>query len=456
MVDKKEAILKININYEKEQKDIELTDLPSLKKLKKLAAEKFNISKNHIDTIYFEYYDEDGDLNLLEEENNLFEISNETSNDNIYNLKLNLNLGESCTSSRIFESRIFKSQRINISKSINKENEDNNDKKYEDLKKENLELRKKIEEMKKIIELEKEINEIKMKRERKKWDKEKKMMELKINNLEKIKKLKNTKDNFILNKYINDLEKDLVDNIVPLLEKKIKSEMEAKNKIIEDVINAEMNNILAELNNKLENKKNEMINYNKTEISNILLENKKYFKNINDSIDSIKNKINIIKKDNNPTDTRNNDKTDDINNPNLNQGKNNNKILNIKTNNNTGQARAQITNVHNNRNKDDKEYVSSDKDNQIINEKKIKNKLNNLLIKTLFYDLNDINISQEEKEEFLDLYLKFNDLRIPFIEELNEQKKTIFIRYQLNEHKKIKYQKKLEMLINNISELNNN
>jgi hypothetical protein len=152
MVDNQEVILKININYEKEQKEIELTDLPSIKKLKKIAAEKFNIPKNHIDTIYFEYYDEEGDLNLLEEDNNLIEISNETSKGNIYKLKLNLNLGENCASSRVFESRIFKSQRINISKSVYKENEDDNDKKYEDLKKENLELKKKIEEMKKIKE----------------------------------------------------------------------------------------------------------------------------------------------------------------------------------------------------------------------------------------------------------------------------------------------------------------
>lgn len=257
MVDKLEAILKININYKKEQKEFELTDLLSLKELKKLAAEKFNIPKNQIDTIYFEYYDEEEDLNFLEEESNLIDISNKASNDNIYNLKLELKLRESCASSRVLESGIFKSQRKNISKSAYKENEINDDKKYEDLIKENLKLKNEIKEMEEIIKLEKEINNI----ERKKWDKEKKMMELKIDNLKKIEELKKNKNELMFNKYINELEKNIVDNIAPLLEEKIKSEIEAKvNNNIDKFITGEMKNILTELEKKLEDKKNEIIN----------------------------------------------------------------------------------------------------------------------------------------------------------------------------------------------------
>ena len=411
-MDKNEAFLIIHINYENNKAEIKLSELPSIKVLKKLAAKEFNIPKNKTNFLSFRYKDEEGDFNLLNENDNLIVFSKEVSN-NLYILDLNLELDES---------------RDNQRKSESNDNENVNDIKYEEIKNKNMKLKKEIEEIKKIKELEKEINEIKIKKEKKKLRKEKEMMEIKMKNKEKIENLKNIKNSLILNKYINDLEKKLLDNIIPMIENKIKNIQEINNKHIYNIICKEMNNILNELTNKIEIKKNEIIKYQANEISNIISDNNKdYFKKINNLFKEINLKIKT--KENDKEIKKNDNNNDGINkSKNKLENKDNNASYNLETqiNKNTGQVRVRINTIKNmNNNKN----ISNEK---II---KLREQLHNLLI---------------------DFYKKFEKLGTSFMSEIDTYYKSIYTGYRPTDKQKEELEIKYKKIIDTISHANEN
>ena len=421
-MDKNEAFLIIHINYENNKAEIKLSELPSIKVLKKLAAKEFNIPKNKTNFLSFRYIDEEGDFNLLNENDNLIVFSKEVSN-NLYILDLNLELDES---------------RDNQRKSESNDNENVNDIKYEQIKNKNMKLKKEIEEIKKIKELEKEINEIKIKKEKKKLRKEKELMEIKMKNKEKIENLKNIKNSLILKKYINDLEKNLLDNIIPTIENKIKNIQEINNKHILNTINKEMNNILNELINKIEIKKNEIIKYQANEISNIISDNNKdYFKKINNLFKEINLKIKT--KENDKEIKKNDNNNDGINkSKNKLENKDNNASYNLETqtNKNTGEVRVRINttkNMNNNKN------ISNEK---II---KLREQLYNLLEKILVNELKISNINEEQLNYLIDLKNNFEKLGTSFTSEMDKIYKSICTNYiptdKKKEELKIKYKK---------------
>lgn len=432
-MDKNEAFLIIHINYENNKAEIKLSELPSIKVLKKLAAKEFNIPKNKTNFLSFRYKDEEGDFNLLNENDNLIVFSKEVSN-NLYILDLNLELDES---------------RDNQRKSESNDNENVNDIKYEEIKNKNMKLKKEIEEIKKIKELEKEINEIKIKKEKKKLRKEKEMMEIKMKNKEKIENLKNIKNSLILNKYINDLEKKLLDNIIPMIENKIKNIQEINNKHIYNIICKEMNNILNELTNKIEIKKNEIIKYQANEISNIISDNNKdYFKKINNLFKEINLKIKT--KENDKEIKKNDNNNDGINkSKNKLENKDNNASYNLETqiNKNTGQVRVRINTIKNmNNNKN----ISNEK---II---KLREQLHNLLKKILVNELKISNINEEQYNLLIDFYKKFEKLGTSFMSEIDTYYKSIYTGYRPTDKQKEELEIKYKKIIDTISHANEN
>ena len=99
MVDQNEVYLKINITYQDQTLELKLKELITLDKIKDKVLEKFRIPPNKKDCIYFSYQDEEGDINPLEENDNLFELSTEQSN-NSYILELALYIGDNLEESK--------------------------------------------------------------------------------------------------------------------------------------------------------------------------------------------------------------------------------------------------------------------------------------------------------------------------------------------------------------------
>ena len=266
--------------------ELKLKELTTLDTIKDKVLETFRIPPNKKDCIYFSYQDEEGDINPLEENDDLFELSTEQSND-LYVLELDLYIGDnleeskkdfqdyilshrnlkttenkiiaSKDSSNIDKSKVYENillnqnsneninenNRENINENNNENNKGNNlsDNKEINIKnesiveqlknelykkeKENEELRKKIEEMKKIkIEkLEQEIKEIKNRKVKKRKIREEKNQKLELinKNKGKIEKHKNEIENLKVNIIANIFKKHITDDMIPIFKEKIKN-----------------------------------------------------------------------------------------------------------------------------------------------------------------------------------------------------------------------------------------
>ena len=294
-------------------------------------------------------------------------------------------------------------------------------------------------------------------------------MEIKMKNKEKIENLKNIKNSLILNKYINDLEKNLLDNIIPMIENKIKNIQEINNKHIYNIICNEMNNILNELTNKIEIKKNEIIKYQANEISNIISDNNKdYFKKINNLFKEINLKIKT--KENDKEIKKNDNYNDGINkSKNKLENKDNNASHNLETqiNKNTGQVRARITttkNMNNDKNISNEKINlnkynnNNQQKNQKENEKiiKLRKQLYNLLKGIFINELKNSYINEEQYNLLKDFYMKFEKLGTSFMSEIDTYYKSIYKDYLVNDKQKEELEIKYKKIIDTISHANEN
>ena len=108
-MDANDIFLIIEVNFGENTKEIKDNQLITYEELKTKVMELFNIDENQKDNIEFTYLDEDGDINILDyDNNNIIEASKELMDGN-YLLKLNLSLIE------------FKKDNINLN--IERENE---------------------------------------------------------------------------------------------------------------------------------------------------------------------------------------------------------------------------------------------------------------------------------------------------------------------------------------------
>ena len=133
--------LKINIIYEEKQKQEEIlvNNSIDLNIIIEMAMEKFNIPSNNKDSLFFYYFDEDGDMNQLENEDNIFELSNHIKDNNLNVLNLYLSHFDAKSSYNLLSSKklskeIIDNIQINTIEDIN-QNEINN--KEKDIKDKN-------------------------------------------------------------------------------------------------------------------------------------------------------------------------------------------------------------------------------------------------------------------------------------------------------------------------------
>lgn len=135
-MDANDIFLIIEVNFGENTKEIKDNQLITYEELKTKVMELFNIDENQKDNIEFTYLDEDGDINILDyDNNNIIEASKELMDGN-YLLKLNLSLIE------------FKKDNINLN--IERENEIlNNEKQKEE--KDEIRNNKYIENVKKRL-----------------------------------------------------------------------------------------------------------------------------------------------------------------------------------------------------------------------------------------------------------------------------------------------------------------
>ena len=451
MVDQNEVYLKIKITYKDKIMELKLKELTTLDKIKDKVLETFRIPPNKKDCIYFSYQDEEGDINPLEENDDLFELSTEQSNDS-YVLELALYIGDnleeskkgfqdyilshrnlkttenklitSKDSSNIDKSKVYESILLNqnsnenINENINEnknenilsENKDNNIKIESDVEqlknelykkeKENEELRKKIEEMKKIkIEkLEQEMKEIKNRKEKKRKIREEKNKKLELinKNKGKIEKHKKEIENLKLNIISNIFKNHINDDIMPLFEEKIKNYKNIFENIINNLDNNKLDNIKVQINKKIL----EINEINKNVNNKINSQLKNNLEKIKDDIEIIKKKI-IKKKEN----INNNNK--DININSNNNIINNNDNRNFKNNNNQIYNKVIINKEDNNPQnyKNNKNLNISNKDLEKKNsDKNLNNDIKNTLINSFkeylnyfFFQLNIKDINENEK-----------------------------------------------------------
>ncbi len=123
MVDKNDVYLKINITYENNQYEILLTDLEPVNEIIKKTLENFKIPKDKEKSLFL-YYDQKGNLNQINENDNLFEISTEIPNQNLYVLNLVAKLSGTKT---LIKENIDKIENNKIEE-INQNNINNNEK----------------------------------------------------------------------------------------------------------------------------------------------------------------------------------------------------------------------------------------------------------------------------------------------------------------------------------------
>ena len=336
MVDKNDVILEIKFIFEGKEKTLKLKEILTKDKLVNKAIEQFGIPKEQKKNISINYRDEEEYLCPLEDNENIFDLSKEKS-ENLYYLELVLELHEQKelveadrredeNNEEDLELDRLKNQLENKNKDYeklkkelenkNKENEEKN-KDYEKLKKE-LEIKeRKIEELKnemnkkkdkknkiimdnkenerlngiieqmknkiKVLELEKQIEEIRNRKEQKrKNEEEKKIMEL-INNHEKVENLRKQKEElelyFLYNKMMSSIEK--------IIQNQNKSFNERIKKFEEKILS----------NNKIniDENQSQIIQKNNDELDNKITNINNYLNEINDQIISIEKGIKAFK-----------------------------------------------------------------------------------------------------------------------------------------------------------------
>ena len=140
-INENDSNLKINIIYEEKQKQEEIlvNNSIDLNIIIEMAMEKFNIPSNNKDSLFFYYFDEDGDMNQLENEDNIFELSNHIKDNNLNVLNLYLSHFDAkssynLSSSKKLSKEIIDNIQINTIEDIN-QNEINN--KEKDIKDKN-------------------------------------------------------------------------------------------------------------------------------------------------------------------------------------------------------------------------------------------------------------------------------------------------------------------------------
>ena len=120
--------LVIEVKYEEDVYEIKLEEAIKYEELVKRVIEHFNIDEDKKDYLEFKYIDEDGDLNILGYDNDIFDISKENL-DGEYSLKLDLFISGYKNTRNELRKNLFKENIINL-KEENKiiEKEDNNNK----------------------------------------------------------------------------------------------------------------------------------------------------------------------------------------------------------------------------------------------------------------------------------------------------------------------------------------
>lgn len=120
--------LVIEVKYEEDVYEIKLEEAIKYEELVKRVIEHFNIDEDKKDYLEFKYIDEDGDLNILGYDNDIFDISKENL-DGEYSLKLDLFISGYKNTRNELRKNLFKENIINL-KEENKiiEKEENNNK----------------------------------------------------------------------------------------------------------------------------------------------------------------------------------------------------------------------------------------------------------------------------------------------------------------------------------------
>ena len=290
MVDKNDVEVQIKLNYENNEKSIKLQEELPLDKLKDKAIELFGIPKDKKKYLTISYYDNEQDLNQLEENESIFDLAEEKTN-NLYYVELFVenDLNESRRTQNTIKS--YESNKNDDSETNNKYikiNEELNIE-LENIKKENEKLTNTIGNYeKKILILENELknnkNEnIQLKKLMDNKEREIHLLKNEIYNVNSAMKNQNQnememiiKENEILKKKIEEMNKLRIKDLEREIEevkkrkaekKKLKEEKKymdleiSHNKEIENLkkikdnlkINYHINNILKEIQNNVIN-----------------------------------------------------------------------------------------------------------------------------------------------------------------------------------------------------------
>ena len=353
MVDKNDVEVQIKFNYENNEKSIKLQEELPYDKLKDKAIELFGIPKDKKNYLTISYYDNDQDLIQVEENDSIFDLADEKTN-NLYYLELFVE--NDLTESRRTQNTIksYESNKNDDSEIINKNNQiiedlnnkiNNKEQENKNLKIENEKIKNEIKQIKYEIkqiknENEKIKNEYKIlqdemiikknnenKNEEKENEKLKKIIEsknnenetlkkkieevLKIRELEKeINEVRKRKEQKKKNKeimehmktieeYKQKLEslkiKKYINNIIPIIENNILDIIKQNITKLENNINNEVPNE-NDLNKIIEENKDKIIKYYKDDIKNKIIEINNNLEKINNDIKLINNKINYDKK----------------------------------------------------------------------------------------------------------------------------------------------------------------
>ena len=238
----------VEINYENQKICVSDKNRINLKDLIKISAEKFNIDKNSEKNIFFSYIDEEGDINKIEKDEDIYNISKKQENSEKYISTLDLIIVP-------FEENNYNNDMSDSQSKTEKE--------LKDLEKINNEKDLKIKELEEIIE------------------------KMKTEHSEKINKIKSEKNLENINSVkITDINSQVTNENNG--ENVIKNEISKIEKVIINLFNKEKNNFLSQI----ENIKSEIISEIKEEFKNNNSNDSKNIDDIYSNISEINSNLN--------------------------------------------------------------------------------------------------------------------------------------------------------------------
>ena len=444
MVDKEDEFLEIKVNHNGESKEFKVVNLPTLDELKSKIMGYLSIPdiKKYM---HFSYRDKEGQNIIIKNEKDLIKYSNPSQENESY-LEIDLSIDNELKKIKEF----MNSAQFN-SNNNNKIDSDNDYQKLSEKEKRNESEEKSNAKIKKmqIDELQNQLNDIKKRRIQKKNIEE--MNNNISQNFENIIKKKKELDDLKISSLINEMQKKILNDIIPLIERNISNNLKNKNKKFDEFA-AETENLINKLEININNNYN-IINdiYFLQNGENILKLNNN-FEEIYNTIDNIRkeiNNINKIKIKNDSKELQNNNQNnknkehkkpnENINNANdyhikvYNVGKHQ-KIL-LKKNSKVKSENLSLLNLE-----------QKNASNNIVNDF-------NIFLEKLFYDDELKDLRNNEIQKIKDFFYELKSLEIeplPIVEDFLDNNISIFSNDIVKKNEKEEKFRNIKFLISNL------